>query len=63
MKIRSFGTLALSVLAALLLLEGTASGGGQAPKVRPTAVAGSFYPADPKELARMLDDFPRRFRT
>jgi len=25
--------------------------------VRPAAVAGSFYPADPKELAKMVDDF------
>ncbi len=26
-------------------------------QVRPAAVAGSFYPADPKELAKMVDDF------
>src|ERR1700690_3159448 len=25
--------------------------------VRPAAVAGSFYPADPKELAQMVDGF------
>jgi len=30
---------------------------GAAPKVRPPAVAGSFYPADPKELGGMLDGF------
>lgn len=26
-------------------------------KVRPPAVAGAFYPADPSELARMVDEF------
>ncbi len=30
---------------------------GAAPKVRPPAVAGSFYPADPKNLGDMLDGF------
>ena len=30
-------------------------GAGQQ-KVRPAAVAGSFYPADPKELSAMIDD-------
>jgi len=29
-------------------------------QVRPAAVAGSFYPADPKELAKMVDDFIAR---
>ena len=32
-------------------------GGGQAPKIRQPAVAGSFYPADPKELGSMIDGF------
>ena len=27
------------------------------PKVRPPAVAGRFYPSDPEELGRMIDDF------
>jgi AmmeMemoRadiSam system protein B len=30
------------------------------PSIRHAAVAGSFYPADPKELARMVDDFLSR---
>ena len=30
---------------------------GGTPKVRPPAVAGSFYPADPNELGKMLDGF------
>jgi AmmeMemoRadiSam system protein B/AmmeMemoRadiSam system protein A len=29
-------------------------------KVRPAAVAGGFYPADPKELTRMVDEFLAR---
>ena len=29
-------------------------------KVRPAGVAGGFYPADPKELAKMVDDFLAR---
>ncbi len=56
MKIQPFGILALSTLAGLLLMEG-ASGGGQAPKIRQPAVAGSFYPADPKDLGAMIDGF------
>lgn len=57
MKILSLGILALSVLAGMLLLERTSSGGGQALKIRPMAVAGSFYPADPQELGKMIDGF------
>jgi len=56
MKKMSFGILALFVLAGALLMERT-SKGGQASKIRPPAVAGSFYPADPKELVTMLDGF------
>src|ERR1039458_8723517 len=57
MKILTFGIVALSVATGFLLVEGASRGGGQAPKVRQPAVAGSFYPADPKELGRMLDGF------
>ena len=32
-------------------------------KVRPAAVAGSFYPADAKELSAMMDDFLSRVTT
>ena len=54
MKILPFGCLLL--LAGFVAAE-PASAGAPAPKVRPPAVAGSFYPADPKELARMIDGF------
>ena len=57
MKTLTFGIVALSVVAGFLLVEGASRGGGQAPKVRQPAVAGSFYPADPKELGTMLDGF------
>jgi AmmeMemoRadiSam system protein B/AmmeMemoRadiSam system protein A len=56
-KILPFGIAALSLAAGLLLVEGTSRGAPPAPKVRPMAVAGSFYPADPKELGSMLDGF------
>jgi hypothetical protein len=56
-RILPFGIVALSVVAGLFLVEETSRGGGQAPKVRPMAVAGSFYPADPKELGNMIDGF------
>ena len=57
MKILPFGIIALSALAGVLLMERSSSGGGQAPKIRQPAVAGSFYPADPKELGTMIDGF------
>jgi len=57
MKTLSFGFIALSAVAGLLLVEGASKGGGQAPKIRQPAVAGSFYPADPKELGSMIDGF------
>jgi AmmeMemoRadiSam system protein B len=46
MKILAFSFVVLCVFA-----------GTPMPKVRPPAVAGSFYPSDPKELGRMIDDF------
>jgi hypothetical protein len=46
----------LLVLVILLIYPKNVSRGA-APKVRPPAVAGSFYPADPKELGDMLDGF------
>jgi len=58
MKILLLGIAASSLVAGLLLVAKTSNGGGQAAgKVRPTAVAGTFYPADPKELGAMLDGF------
>ena len=46
MRILALGLLAFCVFA-----------GTPAPKVRPAAVAGTFYPSDPKELAKMIDGF------
>lgn len=57
MKILRVSLIALSVAAGLLLVEDALRGGGQAPKIRQPAVAGSFYPADPKELAGTIDGF------
>jgi AmmeMemoRadiSam system protein B/AmmeMemoRadiSam system protein A len=52
-----FGIVALSVMAGLLVVVEASRGGGEAPRIRPMAVAGSFYPADPKELAATIDGF------
>jgi AmmeMemoRadiSam system protein B/AmmeMemoRadiSam system protein A len=57
MRTLFLGIIALCVLTGLLAFDGKSSGGGQAPKIRPMAVAGTFYPADPKELGKMIDDF------
>ena len=54
----------LTLLIALTLLAGCALLAGSPPpapeQVRPAVVAGSFYPADPKELAAMVDGFIAR---
>jgi AmmeMemoRadiSam system protein B/AmmeMemoRadiSam system protein A len=47
--------LAAPLLALLVFAPLAHSGLGEAQKVRPPAVAGSFYPADPKELSAMID--------
>ena len=57
MKTLSFGIVALSMAAGLILVEENSHGGGPAVKVRPMAVAGTFYPADPKELGSTIDGF------
>ena len=49
-KFLPLGIVAFSAVASLC-------GGGPTPKVRPTAVAGSFYPADAKELGGMIDGY------
>jgi AmmeMemoRadiSam system protein B/AmmeMemoRadiSam system protein A len=49
--------LALAVVAGALVVNCKSGSSADAPKVRQPAVAGSFYPADPKELARMVDQF------
>jgi MEMO1 family protein len=58
MRIFWFGIPPSFMLAGVLVAG--APGGGQAAKVRQPAVAGSFYPADPKELAAMIDGFLAR---
>lgn len=58
-KTRRVALLAVVIAAALLLCAFAAlrPHAPAAAKVRPALVAGSFYPADPKELTRMLDQF------
>jgi AmmeMemoRadiSam system protein B/AmmeMemoRadiSam system protein A len=48
--------IAFPALACLLLVQCGKVGAGQTQNVRPAAVAGSFYPADPKVLAKTVDD-------
>jgi AmmeMemoRadiSam system protein B/AmmeMemoRadiSam system protein A len=48
---------ALPALAGLFLVHCGSVSTGETPKVRPPAVAGSFYPADPAELTKMVDGF------
>jgi AmmeMemoRadiSam system protein B/AmmeMemoRadiSam system protein A len=55
--------LAAPLLALLVFAPFQHSHTGDAQKVRPAAVAGSFYPADPKELAAMIDDYLARVTT
>jgi AmmeMemoRadiSam system protein B/AmmeMemoRadiSam system protein A len=45
---------------ALLLFSALVSPACARAQTRPAAVAGSFYPANPKELAKMVDDFIAR---
>jgi MEMO1 family protein len=51
---------AFAGLACLLLVQFGTVSTGETQKVRPPAVAGSFYPADPKELAAMVDGYLAR---
>ena len=46
--------IALAVSAPILHVRAAEGGGGE--KQRPAAVAGAFYPADPKQLSQMIDD-------
>lgn len=48
---------ALPALAVLLLVHCGSVSPGETPKVRPPAVAGSFYLADPAALSKMVDGF------
>jgi hypothetical protein len=56
MKAPSLAVASAALLVLVILLFNSKSlCRGAAPKVRPPAVAGSFYPADPKILGDMLD--------
>jgi len=57
MKTLLYVILAFAVLGGLHLLQGGSIAGGEAQKVRSPTVAGSFYPADPTELGKMVDGF------
>src|ERR1035437_9561599 len=48
---------ALALVAGFVLLRPRSASSAESAKVRPAAVAGSFYPADPTELAKMVDGF------
>src|SRR5208337_1207195 len=49
-------TQCIALVVTVPILHVRASEGASEPKVRPAAVAGSFYPADPQELSKMIDD-------
>jgi hypothetical protein len=49
--------IALALAAAFILVRPKGASSAESPKVRPAAVAGSFYPAGPIELAKMVDGF------
>jgi hypothetical protein len=48
---------ALVLVAGFVLLRPRGAISAESAKVRPAAVAGSFYPTDPNELAKMVDGF------
>ena len=56
-KQSAYRLIAFSMLFGALLLGLVVTACAQAPKVRPAFNAGSFYPADPKVLEKMVDDF------
>jgi hypothetical protein len=49
-------TQCIALMVTVPILHVRAAEGAGEPKVRPAAVAGSFYPADPQELSKMIDD-------
>jgi len=57
MRILTVVVVALALVAGLVLLRPRGVSSAESAKVRPAAVAGSFYPADPAELAKMVDGF------
>jgi len=57
MRILTIVVIALALVAGFVLLRPRSASSAESTKVRPAAVAGSFYPADPTELAKMVDGF------
>ena len=57
MRILTVVVIALALVAGVVLLRPRIASSADSAKVRPAAVAGSFYPADPTELAKMVDGF------
>ena len=57
MRILTVVVIALALVAGVVLLRPRSASSAESAKVRPAAVAGSFYPADPAELAKMVDGF------
>lgn len=55
-----FMTQCIALMVSAPVLHARAAAGADKPKVRPAAVAGAFYPADPKELEQMMDDMLAR---
>jgi hypothetical protein len=60
MRILSSTVIGLPAVAVALWLFAHSAAAGTPQRVRQPAVAGTFYPADPKELAKMVDDFISR---
>ncbi|MGA2772190.1 MAG: AmmeMemoRadiSam system protein B [Bryobacteraceae bacterium] len=57
MRILTVVVIVLALVAAFVLVRPRGASSAESAKVRPAAVAGSFYPADPNELAKMVDGF------
>ena len=57
MRILTVVVIALALVAGFVLVRPRGASSAESAKVRPAAVAGSFYPADPTELAKMVDGF------
>jgi len=57
MRILTLVVIALALVAGFVLFRPRSASSAESAKVRPAAVAGSFYPADPTELAKVVDGF------
>jgi hypothetical protein len=57
MRVLTVVVITLALVAAFVLVRPRGASSAESAKVRPAAVAGSFYPADPNELGKMVDGF------